>query len=843
MTTYYSPFYPLESADGAKGSAAFLGAISNAVVYLYKRSATVLTDANKPNGSVVYTFATGNVDVSAVTNGWTISIPSGTDPLYIVGATATGTDPTDTLLSAQWSTPVILAQNGTSGTSGLNSATIFLFQRSNSATLPGVPSTTTTYTFESGVLSGTLGSWSQTAPDNSLGKYLYVTTATAISVSSTDTILTTEWATVKVLAQNGAMGYTAYLTNETHTLTASSEGTVAAYTGATGQFKIYLDGVGDISSNFTLSTVSGGNPQGLVIAYTGNTYTVSSGFDAAEYTAAITIRATGSGTYVGVTLDKTFTMAKSKAGINGSPAKSMVVTIDRQLISLDSSGLVTPTSQTVNLTATKQNTTATVNWTIKDTSGNVLTPSSYLSNTAGDTTAMTGAQFKSAISLNGAQGVIITATLVDVITITDVSTIMKVQAPVNGTNGTDGAAALSAYITNEAQSLFAYANGGVVSFAQANGLFKVFSGNTEVTASATTFSATASGCAGTINTATNTPINGQPKGYYQVTAMSADTATLTLSCTYLGVTFTKIYTLSKTKAGYEIASALPTTDLFEGRMVFLTADDKLYRYTGTAWTASVAAPDLTGTIQYQQIGNGAIRAQHLLIAPKSLNVDPSFESGTAGWGGFVQRLPRSNAVVPASCPAEFASQFNARDNMYVTRLLVVPGESYKISGWVNKGTGGGGTGIGYVIVFWDVNNNFITAITPATTNSGWQFVTGTSTIPANTAYITFGPWADRTSYTGEAWYADLSLEKVNDASLIVNGAITADKINTNAVTTDKINAGAITSAKISVTQLSAISATVGLLRTATSGSRLEIENNQIRVYDGSNVMRVRMGIW
>ena len=123
-------------------------------------------------------------------------------------------------------------------------------------------------------------------------------------------------------------------------------------------------------------------------------------------------------------------------GTDGASAKSMVITTDRQLITFDSSGLLSPTPQNINLTANKQNTTATVNWTIKDTAGNVLTPSSYLNNTAGDTTQMTGAQFRSALLVNGTQGLVITATLIDGITIVDTITVMKLQAAVNGTSGT-----------------------------------------------------------------------------------------------------------------------------------------------------------------------------------------------------------------------------------------------------------------------------------------------------------------------------------------------------------------------------------------------------------------------
>jgi hypothetical protein len=48
---------------------------------------------------------------------------------------------------------------------------------------------------------------------------------------------------------------------------------------------------------------------------------------------------------------------------------------------------------------------------------------------------------------------------------------------------------------------------------------------------------------------------------------------------------------------------------------------------------------------------------------------------------------------------------------------------------------------------------------------------------------------------------------------------------------------------LKVGQLDAISATIGILRTATSGARTEIKDNLIEVYDASNQLRVRLGIW
>jgi hypothetical protein len=57
----------------------------------------------------------------------------------------------------------------------------------------------------------------------------------------------------------------------------------------------------------------------------------------------------------------------------------------------------------------------------------------------------------------------------------------------------------------------------------------------------------------------------------------------------------------------------------------------------------------------------------------------------------------------------------------------------------------------------------------------------------------------------------------------------------------QIGAGQVTASKISVSSLDAMSATIGTLRTATSGQRLEVTSSVIRVYDSFNVLRVKIG--
>lgn len=69
------------------------------------------------------------------------------------------------------------------------------------------------------------------------------------------------------------------------------------------------------------------------------------------------------------------------------------------------------------------------------------------------------------------------------------------------------------------------------------------------------------------------------------------------------------------------------------------------------------------------------------------------------------------------------------------------------------------------------------------------------------------------------------------------------KIGSNVITKDMIQSNAVTAEKINVNSLSAITATIGTLRTKASGARVEIKDNLIEVYDNNNVLRVRMGVW
>lgn len=84
------------------------------------------------------------------------------------------------------------------GAPGVNAATVWLFQRTASATPPAVPSGDVTYVFSTGVATG-IGSWAQALPGSG-GSYRWFTTATASASTATDTIATGEWAAPRLMS-------------------------------------------------------------------------------------------------------------------------------------------------------------------------------------------------------------------------------------------------------------------------------------------------------------------------------------------------------------------------------------------------------------------------------------------------------------------------------------------------------------------------------------------------------------------------------------------------------------------------------------------------------------------
>lgn len=215
-------------------------------------------------------------------------------------------------------------------------------------------------------------------------------------------------------------------------------------------------------------------------------------------------------------------------GSGGGDAPSLLrLQSSVQAFTFDAGGSASPGGQTITFTATLQNLLGTVTWS--------TTPAVPLSIT--DNQAVL-----SVVDFGANTSVKVTATLGSGPgAVVDEITVHRLQS--------GGLDSVVAFLTNENHTVAADNAGIVATFAGADGQFVVFSGLTDVTISATFSVAAQSGCTVSVNTAAGTPVSGQSKGYYRVTALSSDQGYADLQAVYSGVTIVKRLTLSKARQG------------------------------------------------------------------------------------------------------------------------------------------------------------------------------------------------------------------------------------------------------------------------------------------------------
>lgn len=111
-------------ADGVNGSNGLDG-YNQATILLYQRatSTPVVTDIADP---ITYTFSNGAI--TGTIGSWVRDIASttGENPLYVISCVAISSLTTDSIARSEWSTPVVMAENGTNGTEGVDSTSYWL---------------------------------------------------------------------------------------------------------------------------------------------------------------------------------------------------------------------------------------------------------------------------------------------------------------------------------------------------------------------------------------------------------------------------------------------------------------------------------------------------------------------------------------------------------------------------------------------------------------------------------------------------------------------------------------------------------------------------------------------
>ncbi|MDO5621908.1 MAG: phage tail protein [Paracoccus sp. (in: a-proteobacteria)] len=272
----------------------------------------------------------------------------------------------------------------------------------------------------------------------------------------------------------------------------------------------------------------------------------------------------------------------------------------------------------------------------------------------------------------------------------------------------------------------------------------------------------------------------------------------------------------------------------------------------------------------QLVMDGSVGANLLTVGMgKNLLVDPSFDDGFAHYaashGGnsafaFGVRNPGESYAHPA-WPTLFIREIGITGiNAFIVAkpllasgsravgVPVSPNQHYIASGYYRTARGDARL----VVRFYDAAGALMpgsTFNTPwAAAARGvhnipdqWERVFIKALAPAGAAYAEV-LFQKQTADAGAAdswlWVWKPQLEEVHAAATLPSPwapagstAIHGGRTITKSLTADKIN----------VAELSALTATVGVLRTATTGARMEIRNDRILVYDASNVLRVRMG--
>ena len=253
----------------------------------------------------------------------------------------------------------------------------------------------------------------------------------------------------------------------------------------------------------------------------------------------------------------------------------------------------------------------------------------------------------------------------------------------------------------------------------------------------------------------------------------------------------------------ERVSALPTTGLTQGRIVLLTTDNKLYRYTGNEWTSAVPSTDITGQVNSGQIADAAITATKIgadavttaKIANDAITSDLIAASAVTSTEIASDAITTPKIVAGAITASEIATDAITSDKIISNAITTAKIDA----GAVTASEIAAGSITTGKIAAGAVTANEIAANTITATEIAAGAVTANE-IAANT--ITTGKIA------ADAITANEIAANSITASEIATNAVTADAIAANSVGTseliaDSVTAGIIAAGAVSTSELAA----------------------------------------
>lgn len=269
---------------------------------------------------------------------------------------------------------------------------------------------------------------------------------------------------------------------------------------------------------------------------------------------------------------------------------------------------------------------------------------------------------------------------------------------------------------------------------------------------------------------------------------------------------------------------------------------------GTITASQIAVDAITsGKVAAGAIGTRELQAQAITAGKLAVSdVSNAFAGSeiyeSSGWtryaGGNFSTEERRNGKATSMRLSDggVSAAFTFDGNFPVSE-----GDQYYIELWARRTASWDGTTSNSKLRVGNQSNNLVAAVSYAASDMApnvWTKLSGEFTVPSGVNRLQFSLSRDNT--LGYVYLSDLVIRQKNKGELIVDGAITANKISAGSVTTDalaasaiiasKIASGAVTAAKIDVANLSAISANMGTL---TAG---EIRLNFLAGDNGTGIL-------
>jgi hypothetical protein len=240
----------------------------------------------------------------------------------------------------------------------------------------------------------------------------------------------------------------------------------------------------------------------------------------------------------------------------------------------------------------------------------------------------------------------------------------------------------------------------------------------------------------------------------------------------------------------EVVSSLPTTGNFQGRVVFLTTDNKLYRYTGAAWVSTVPAADITGQLVAGQIADAAITTAKFAAGIEPVEILATLPT-TGNFQGRVVFLTTDNKLYRYTGSAFVASVAAGDIAGQVQAAQIAAIEASKITGQL---TDAQISDLGAAKLSGQITQ---TQITDGSISTAKLAAASVVADKIATSAIT----ADKVA--ANAITAVKIATGAVEAAKIAAGAVTAGTIAADAVTAGKIAAGAVTAGTIAADAVTA----------------------------------------